>query len=76
MLFLFRLIIDTLLRQDGVLIFDKFVKAYQEVCFHCFSIAGSPPPPKKKKLVELTYVTEEVFRKPEIVQTTGSLKRN
>ena len=29
-----RLLIDTLLKQDSVVILDKFVKAYQEVCTH------------------------------------------
>ena len=30
--FLSRLLIDTLLKQDDVVILEKFVKAYQEVC--------------------------------------------
>lgn len=30
-MFLSRLLIDTLLKQDSVVILDKFVKAYQEV---------------------------------------------
>ena len=33
--FLSRLLIDTLLKQDDVVILDKFVRAYQEVCNTC-----------------------------------------